>query len=152
MQSVFSSPPRLATSRPDLDMVRRVAEAKNALHYVTPRHTEKLRKWPPNTCGMAFDSLILWSDDICTAYNEMMPARNGEDTCQALGTRSEVHGCALVCHIALRKSPPIPQLHAELAAVGTKCTYGQRSHPRACVLADRTHVPESHTSYLESGH
>src|SRR5437867_3333593 len=34
MQSVFSSPPRLATSRPHLDMVRRVAEAKNALHYV----------------------------------------------------------------------------------------------------------------------
>ncbi len=37
-QSVFSSPPRLATSRPDLDMVRRVAEAKNALHYATSRN------------------------------------------------------------------------------------------------------------------
>ena len=38
LQSVFSSPPRLATSRPDLDMVRRVAEAKNALHYMTSDH------------------------------------------------------------------------------------------------------------------
>src|SRR5437763_12844906 len=36
-QSVFSSPPRLATFRPDLDMVRRVAEAKNALQYATLR-------------------------------------------------------------------------------------------------------------------
>ena len=48
-QSVFSSPPRLATSRPDLDMVRRVAEAKNALHYGV--HTIMGHSWGvPKPC------------------------------------------------------------------------------------------------------
>src|SRR2546425_567420 len=40
-------------------MVRRVAEAKNALHYVTSPQSGKPRKWPPDTCGIAFEKLIL---------------------------------------------------------------------------------------------
>ena len=31
----------------------------NIMHYVTSPHSAKPRRWPPDTCGMAFEKLIL---------------------------------------------------------------------------------------------
>jgi len=31
----------------------------NITHYVTPPQSGKPRKWPPDTCGMVFEKLIL---------------------------------------------------------------------------------------------
>src|SRR5439155_13459879 len=59
IQRVFSQPLRLSAFRLPLPHGSPQRSAKNTLPYVTPRHTEKLRKWPPNTCGMGFDSLIV---------------------------------------------------------------------------------------------
>src|SRR2546426_11987771 len=35
----------------------------NIMHYVTSPHSAKPRRWPPDTCGMAFEKLILPAPD-----------------------------------------------------------------------------------------
>src|SRR5213596_3612084 len=37
-----------------------LAPSKHKTHYVTSPHSAKPRRWPPDTCGMAFEKLILW--------------------------------------------------------------------------------------------
>src|SRR5438093_9379938 len=36
-----------------------LAPSKHKTHYVTSPHSAKPRRWPPDTCGMAFEMLIL---------------------------------------------------------------------------------------------
>ena len=36
-----------------------LAPSKHKTHYVTSPHSAKPRRWPPDTCGMAFEKLIL---------------------------------------------------------------------------------------------
>src|SRR2546422_7501887 len=38
---------------------KRKTPFKNTLHYVTSPQSGKPRKWPPDTCGFAFEKLIL---------------------------------------------------------------------------------------------
>src|SRR5213593_1672840 len=58
-QRIFSQPPRLSTSRLPLPHGSPRRSAKNALLYVKSPQPGKPRKWPPDTCGMAFEKLIL---------------------------------------------------------------------------------------------
>src|SRR5438034_4494648 len=36
-----------------------LAPSQHKTHYVTSPHSAKPRRWPPDTCGMAFEKLIL---------------------------------------------------------------------------------------------
>src|SRR5437867_6054544 len=41
-----------------------LAPSKHKTHYVTSPHSAKPRRWPPDTCGMAFEKLILFAERL----------------------------------------------------------------------------------------
>src|SRR5438876_4898349 len=55
-----------------------LAPSKHKTHYVTSPHSAKPRRWPPDTCGMAFEKLILRIiDDIHHWIHARASSRRG---------------------------------------------------------------------------
>src|SRR5206468_10277660 len=47
-----------------------LAPSQHKTHYVTSPHSAKPRRWPPDTCGMAFEKLILGINIWVTNQND----------------------------------------------------------------------------------